>query len=175
MEEADRRQFVADVGVLAELGLAVDDLADPDMRKLVIEREHPELQGALDEDAGEIDLGHGPINPRLHLAMHEIVANQLWDDSPPEVWDAAVRLRDGGYDRHEILHMLMRTASTQVWTTLHEEQPYDRDRHIAELRALPHSWERERTELTHAAQHDDARRKARQRARAARRRNRRPK
>ena len=31
------------------------------------------------------------MNPRLHLKMHEIVATQLWDDSPPEVWDTAAR------------------------------------------------------------------------------------
>ena len=114
------------------------------------------------------------MNPRLHLAMHEVVATQLWDDSPPEVWDTAVRLSDAGYERHEILHMLGRLVSDLVWEALHDERPYDRERHVAALQALPGSWERERTTKTAIRRHDDARKKARWAARAARQRNRRP-
>jgi hypothetical protein len=167
---ADRRRFIADAGVLAELGLTVDDLSDPDVRALAIEREHPEFGEALEKGDEEVDLGHGPINVRLHLTMHEIVATQLWDDAPPEVWETAERLREAGYERHEILHMLMRSASNQVWAALHDEQPYDRDRHIAELHALPGSWERERAELTSESHHDRARRAGRRRSRSPRRR-----
>ena len=114
------------------------------------------------------------MNPGLHLAMHEIVATQLWDDSPPEVWDTAARLLDAGYERHEILHMLGRLVSDQVWEALHDERPYDRERHVAALQALPGSWERERTTKTAIRRHDDARKRARRAARAARQRNRRP-
>ena len=32
------------------------------------------------------------------IAMRQVVATQLWDDWPPEVWDAAQRLRDAGYE-----------------------------------------------------------------------------
>jgi Domain of unknown function (DUF1841) len=173
-DDADRRQFVADPEMLAELELALEDLGDRDTRMLVIGHEHPELQEAIEQGAEEVDLGHGPINPRLHLTLHEVIATQLWDHDPPEVWETAARLREAGYERHEILHMLMRPMSNQVWAALHDEQPYDRDRHVEELRALPGSWEREGLKLTHAARHDDRRRKTRQRARAARRRNRRP-
>jgi len=174
LAENDRRRFVADAGVLSELGLRLEDLADPDMRSLVIGHEHPEFEQALQEGHDEIDTGHGPMNPRLHLAMHEIVATQLWDNSPPEVWETAVRLSDAGYDRHEILHMLGRPVSEQVWAALHDERPYDRDAHIAALRSLPDSWERERKTLTAEQRHADARKRDRRQARAARRRNRRP-
>jgi hypothetical protein len=172
--ELDRRRFVADADVLAELGVGEGELGDPEMRALVVRHEHPEFDEALREARGEIDLGGGPINPRLHLAMHEIVATQLWDDSPPEVWETAVRLLDAGYERHEILHMLGRPASDQIWAALHDERAYDRDRHLAALRALPGSWERERTTLTATKRHHDARKQGRQQARAARKRNRRP-
>jgi hypothetical protein len=77
----------------------------------VIRHEHPEFVDALEDDLDEIDLGYGPLNPRLHLAMHEIVATQLWDGDPPEVWETAVRLRDAEYERHEVLHMLGRPVS----------------------------------------------------------------
>ena len=172
--EDQRRRFVADPDVLAELGVAIEQLSDRDMRSLVIRHEHPEFEEALEEGRREIEGPGGPMNPRLHLAMHEIVATQLWDDSPPEVWDTAMRLLEEGYERHEILHMLGRLVSDQVWEALHEERSYDRERHVAALRALPGSWERERTAKTAAGRHDDARRQARRAARAARRRNRRP-
>jgi hypothetical protein len=172
--EIDRKQFVGDPDVLAALGVTVEELGDPDMRSLVIQHEHPEFEDALEKGLDEVDIGGRPINPRLHLAMHEIVATQLWDDSPSEVWDTAVRLLDAGYDRHEILHMLSRPVSDQVWGALHDEQPYDRERHVAALGAFLGSWDRERATRTLTERHDDARKQARRKARAARRRNRRP-
>lgn len=165
---------MADPDVLAGLELSVDDLADPDLRSYVIRHEHPEFEDALEDDVGEIDLGYGPINPRLHLTMHEIVATQLWDGEPPEVWETAVRLGAAGYERHEILHMLSRPVSDQVWAALRDQAPYDKARHVAALRALPGTWERERSALAATKRHDDERKAARRNARAARRRNRRP-
>lgn len=174
-DAGERRRFVADSEVLAALDMSVADLADPDARSLVIRYEHPEFEDALDDDLDEIDLGYGPINPRLHLAMHEIVAAQLWDGDPPEVWETAVRLRDANYDRHEILHMLGRPVTDQIWAAWHDNQPYDRARHVAALRALPGSWERERVAQSATEKHESARKQARRAARTARRRNRRPK
>jgi Domain of unknown function (DUF1841) len=174
-DQGQRRRFVADPDVLAALDMSLTDLADPDARSIVIRHEHPEFEDALNDDLEEIDLGYGPINPRLHLAMHEIVATQLWEGDPSEVWDTAVRLRDAGYERHEIFHMLGRPVTDQIWSAWHDHQPYDRARHVAALRALPASWERERTALSASKRHDDARKQARRDARAARRRNRRPK
>jgi hypothetical protein len=172
--EEGRRLFIADPGALEELGLTNDQLADPDVRSTVIRCEHPEFAQALEDGRREVELGDGPMNPRLHLAMHEVVATQLWDDSPPEVWDTAARLLKAGYKRQEILHMLAGPVVDQVWGAVHDERPYDRERHLRALRALPGSWERERTTTTAAKRHDDARKQARRAAQAARRANRRP-
>jgi hypothetical protein len=172
--EVDRRRFVADPDALAALDLRFEQLSDPDVRSVMIRHEHPEFEEALKEGRGEIEVGDGPMNPRLHLKLHEIVATQLWDDSPPEVWHTAVRLLAAGYGRHEILHMLAAPVVDQIWGALHDERPYDRERHVAALRALPGSWERERTTRTSARRHDAARKQARRTARAARQRNRRP-
>ncbi len=172
--EMDRKQFVGDADVLAALGVTVEELADPDVRSVVIRHEHPEFEEAVKEHLYEIDLGDGPMNPRLHLAIHEVVATQLWDNSPPEVWETAARLLDAGYERHEILHMLSRPVADQVCGALRDEQPYDEERHIAALRALPGSWEQERSTRTSTRRHNDTRKQARRSAQAARRRNRRP-
>lgn len=172
--EAERRRFVADPDALGAVGVTFEQLSDPDVRAVVIAHEHPEFEQALNDGWREIEGVDGPMNPRLHLVMHEVVATQLWDDSPSEVWDTAVRLSDAGYERHEILHMLGRPVSDLVWEALHDERPYDRERHVAALQALPGSWERERMTRTAIRRHDDARKKARWAARVARQRNRRP-
>ena len=175
LDEAERRRFVADPDVLAALEMRVSDLADPDARSFVIRHEHPEFEAALNEDLDEVDVGYGRINPRLHLAMHEVVATQLWDDDPPEVWETAMRLRHAGYERHEILHMLGRPVTDQIRAALHDHRPYDSARHVAALQALPGSWERERVALSATKKHEASRKQARRAARNARRGNRRPK
>ena len=172
--EGDRRRFVADPDAVAALGLTFEQLSDPDVRAVVIRHEHPEFEEALKEDRREIEGSDGPMNPRLHLKLHEVVATQLWDDSPPGAWDTAVRLLDAGYERHEIVHMLARPVSDQIWAALHDQRPYDREQHAAALNALPGTWERERVTRTATRRHQDARAQARRAARAARRRNRRP-
>jgi hypothetical protein len=136
-DEDDRRRFVADPDALAALGLKIEQLSDPDVRSVVIRHEHPEFEEALTEGRREIEGSDGPMSPRLHLTMHEIVATQLWEDWPPEVWDTAVRLRDAGYKRHEILHMLARPVSEQIWGALHDEPPHDHERHVAALKGAP--------------------------------------
>jgi len=73
------------------------------------------------------------------------VANQLWDDDPPEAWQTAQRLSEAGYERHEIFHMLGSALVPQLWRVLHEGKPTDRDQYRAALAALPGSWERTRT------------------------------
>jgi hypothetical protein len=110
------------------------DPNDPDERSILIEGEHPEYHEALDDPAfdGEID----GVNPRLHLAMHEIVANQLWDNEPPEVWETARRLRDLGHDRHDILHAIGELVVDQLHAVLTAQQPFDVDQYRAALDKL---------------------------------------
>jgi hypothetical protein len=173
-DERDRRLAFA-VPPIAEPDEATQHLdpADPDERALLIRAAHPEL----DTDAETVLVDGGEMNPRLHLTIHEIVATQLVDDDPPEVWATAQRLRELGYGRHEILHMLGAAMAPQLWATLRDQREYDPDEHRAALDALPESWERARpggpsppaARASHAA---DAKRR-RKAERAARRRNRR--
>jgi Domain of unknown function (DUF1841) len=125
---------------LDDLDTSLLDLADPDDRALLIRAAHPEL----DTDEETMVIGGSEINPRLHLTLHEIVATQLAEDDPPEVWATAKRLHDLGYGRHEILHMLGAVMSTQIWEALHNQREYDPDEHRAALADLPESWERQR-------------------------------
>ncbi len=108
---------------------------DEDDRSLLIMAAHPDVD--FEEETDE-------FNPRLHLALHEIVAKQLIDLEPPETWETAQRLERAGYHQHEILHMLGSAISGEIWHALQGDRPPDRDAHLAALAALPDSWERQR-------------------------------
>jgi hypothetical protein len=149
------------------------DPADADDRALLIAAAHPEL----DTEAETALVEGREINPGLHLTIHEIIATQIVDDDPPEVWATARRLRKLGYGRHEVLHMLGAAMSPQLWDALQNQREYDLEAHRAALAALPESWERARPggpapPAARAAHAVDAK-KRRKAERAARRRNRR--
>ena len=107
-------------------------------RSVAIRADHPELDEALADGRDHVTVAGEPMNIRLHLAMHEVVAKQLADE-PPEVYETAGRLLDAGYHRHQILHLLARPMASQIHAALTDKQPYDHARHVAALRALPAS------------------------------------
>ena len=162
-ESAERRAFACDQKVLDSLSLTLDDLDDPDTRAFVIRAEHPDIDDALRAGRDMVEMEGMPVNARLHLTMYEVVGGQLWDNEPPETWETAQRLSERGYDRHEILHMLASTMTHQIWTALHEGEEPDPSRHVAALRALPGSWERERAARAAERRHAEAHRSARHR------------
>lgn len=132
----ERRTFV-----MPHRGATIDgeefdrlDPADPDERSLLIEGEHPEFQKYLADPSwsGEID----GMNPRFHLTMHEVIANQLWDDEPPEAWLAAKRLRGQGMERHDVLHELARVMVEHMRPTMVRGEPFDDDAYRRALAGL---------------------------------------
>jgi hypothetical protein len=132
-DEAERRAFAMPY-VDARIG--DEDFRDlnpdsEDDRSLLIEGEHPEYQ-VDPEFEGEID----GVDPRLHLAMHQIVTNQLWHNDPPEVWQAARRLRDLGMGRHDILHAIGELNVTHLHAALTTHELFDLERYRAELDQL---------------------------------------
>jgi len=129
-------------GTLGDMDLGCLDPAKADDRYFLILAEHPEFQHAIEREVEEVEVGGVRLNPRLHLAVHELIANQLWEGNPPEVWATALRLRELGYERHDILHMLGSVALEQLWDMVCEGRPYDRDRYVVALAGLPESWER---------------------------------
>jgi len=63
----------------------------------------------------EVGIGGKPVSPRLHLSMHKIVANQLWDDEPPQTRQTARRLLALGDERNDVPHMLGSVVAGEVW------------------------------------------------------------
>ena len=134
-------------GQLDGIELGFLDPDDEHDRSVLILAEHPELRSAIESGREQIHHHGRAVNPALHLAMHEIVSNQLLANEPPEMWGTAKRLMDAGYDRHEVLHMLASVVSDDVYSALHDNQPPDPARTRAALAALPGSWEDQRAEI----------------------------
>lgn len=127
------------------------DPADPDERGLLIQGEHPEYHAALADPTwdGEID----GVSPRLHLTMHEVIANQLWANDPPEVWQAARRLRERGMDRHDVLHELIGVMAKYMHPTLVRAEPFDSDAYRRALIALGRDMVAAAPRLSHRTYH----------------------
>jgi hypothetical protein len=134
-------------GEYDDIELSLLDRDDEDDRRLLIQAEHPEFHRALASGQREVHVGGVTVNPVLHIAMHEIVANQVWANEPPEMWQTVVRLLDAGYERHEVLHMLASVVSGEVFEALRDQTPHEIERVRAALAELPGSWERQRAAI----------------------------
>ena len=131
-------------GVVDGIDLAVLDPAAPDDRSLLIRCEHLEFAEALDSGLDEIVVAGQVMNPHLHLTIHEVVANQVWEGDPPEVTETARRLDRSGYDRHEVFHMIGSVMSEEMWLVMRHHQQADLGQIKRKLAALPGSWESQR-------------------------------
>ncbi|BCJ39331.1 hypothetical protein Athai_68340 [Actinocatenispora thailandica] len=119
-EALDRRMFALPATVIELDGQEIElDPADPDDRRLLIVAEH----------------GGDPDGSDPHVTLHEVVAEQLWQDEPPQAWQAARRLLDAGGDRMDILHTLGEIALRHLAQSLGGAE-YDTTAHAAELDAL---------------------------------------
>jgi hypothetical protein len=143
-DETARRAFAVPParGVLGEIDLALLDPADRDERRILIEAEHPEFADSLDRDEEFVIIDGEEVDPRLHLTLHEIIVEQLWEDDPPEAWGTAQRLTAAGYERHEILHMLGSAFVPQLWRAMAKSETSDKEEYLSALSRLPRSWER---------------------------------
>jgi hypothetical protein len=128
------------------IDLSLLDPTDEDDRHLLVLADHPEFQDAIRAEQDEVWIGHNAVNPRMHLTLHEIVANQVINDDPTLVWQTMRRLAGIGYERGEVLHMVASANSAQIWRAMTSEQPLDPADFVDALNALPGSWEAQRGE-----------------------------
>ncbi len=136
-DEAARRAWAMPpaLGKFQGIDLALLDPADPDDRSILVEAEHRQFARVLQRHE-DVALNGETVNPRLHLALHEMVANQLWDGEPPETWAAVQRLLGQGLDRHDALHVIMRAVSDIVFAALNKPREDQTDELRAALDAI---------------------------------------
>lgn len=138
---ADRRSWAMPSGHGIYRGLDVEmlDRDDEDELALLIEAEHADLADALRGD-DDMTIDGEPFNPRLHIAMHQVVANQLLADDPPETWHAVQRLAGLGYDWHNVMHMISALVVEDVHRAMTEQRPFDAGDYARRLNGLPGDW-----------------------------------
>jgi hypothetical protein len=115
------------------------DPGDEDEGRFLIEAQHLAFADALRSDEDVIVDGE-PVNPRLHVAMHQVVANQLLSDDPPETWHTVQRLAGMGYDWHNIMHMIASLVTEDVYRALNEHRYHDPASYARRLNELPGDW-----------------------------------
>lgn len=102
MDERERRVkwlFKPRPDVLEDIDVTLLDIDDEDDRRLLIASEHPRFWKAIEDRDPEVNIGGELVNGELHLAMHQVVANRILADAPPEFWQSAQRLTRHGYRR----------------------------------------------------------------------------
>jgi len=140
-EAGDRRSWAVPRahGTYQGLDLELLDPGDEDDRALLIEALHPEFAGALHGE-DDVIIGGETVNPRLHVAMHQVVANQLLAGDPPQTWQAVQRLAGLGYDWHNIMHMIASLVTEDVYGALNEHRQPDPAAYARRLSELPGDW-----------------------------------
>ena len=126
-------------GTYRGLDLELLDPSDEDELTFLIEAQHTEFQDALRSDE-EMVLGGEPFSPRLHVTMHQIVANQLLADDPPQTWQTVQRLAGLGYDWHNITHMIAALVSDDLYHAMNEHRLFDPGDYARRLNELPGDW-----------------------------------
>jgi Domain of unknown function (DUF1841) len=140
-EPGDRRSWAipAGHGTYSELDLELLNPDDEDELTFLMEAQHPEWEEALDQHE-EVIINGEPVNPRLHVTMHVVVANQLLADDPPETWQTVQRLAGLGYDWHNIMHMISALVAEDFHRAMTEKRAFDREDYARRLKALPGDW-----------------------------------
>lgn len=140
MDDRERRikwLFRPREDVLEGIDVSLLDPEDEDDRRLLIAAEHPLFWKAIEEGMPDVDVGGETVNPELHLAVHQVVANRILDDVPPEFWQTAQRLTHKGYRRHDVLHMLASVVSNELYAALTEQPAISDDDIRSALWRLP--------------------------------------
>jgi hypothetical protein len=90
------------------------DPAEQDDRAELIRLAHPELANTIDAGDQVVVIDGEAGNPRMHLLMHEIVAERLLHDDPPDDWLAFEALLERGVDAHEAQHAVGRRLREEL-------------------------------------------------------------
>jgi hypothetical protein len=112
---------------------AGEELPGEDQSMAQAMAEHPEYHAIFAQGAAGPDEVNGQ-SPWLHVSMHSVVKQQR--QLIPEVDAAITRLKLRGLTEHEAEHRVAELVTRQIWSMLHDKQPYDQEQYLEQLRAL---------------------------------------
>ena len=70
-------------------------------------------------------------------AMVEVIENQIRDNDPPETKRTLKRLMALGESKENAIRHIASVLSVEIFETLKNQTPYDENRYIKNLKALP--------------------------------------
>lgn len=73
----------------------------------------------------------------LRAQILEVVENQLRDGDPPETSETLARLMKEGHTEDDAKRLIGCVVTAEIFDVLREGRPYDRDRFVTALAALP--------------------------------------
>lgn len=77
-------------------------------------------------------------------AIVEVIENQLAENNPPETKQTLERLNKGGESRENAIRYIACALSVEIYGALNNNEPYNNERYINNLKALPElPWENE--------------------------------
>jgi hypothetical protein len=124
-------------GIYRGLDMEMVDPYDHNERMFLLEALHPEMEDGLERDEDMKGPDGQPINPALHVTLHQAIADQLLADEPPETWQTVQRLAALGYDWHDVMHLIMGAVTETVGKIVAEKRPFDRADYVRRLAELP--------------------------------------
>ncbi len=126
-ETLERRMFAVP-SLSTEIGDEEVDLdpTDPEQRRLLVIGEHPEYHESLAEETFDGEEAQ-------RLALKTSLVDQLWDNEPAEVWQAARRLQEADLDRDEIFDRLAEVLESQL---REDTLDYDAEGYLEALRRI---------------------------------------
>ena len=121
------------------MDLELLDPGDDDELGFLLEALH---QDGRDGPGGKRDLAAmgESADPRLHVAMHQIVARQILAGDPPQTWQTVQRLAGLGYGWHVIMHMIAGLVAEDVYAAMAEHRQPDPEGYARRLDQLPAGW-----------------------------------
>jgi len=83
-------------------------------------------------------------SPFAHVAIHQIVANQIANRDPSQTAETAEALMQAGYTRHEAIHAIGAILAQEMFEILRDKRPFDEAGYVEALRDLAESAKRPR-------------------------------
>lgn len=76
-------------------------------------------------------------NPYLGEVVIQVVQNQLRANDPPETKQTHERLIKEGHSEEDVMKLLGCVVAAEIFHILKHNKPFDRDRYVKMLNALP--------------------------------------
>lgn len=106
----------------------IDKLSDEDYKLLVIMQGHEQFHDQFDNADALAEYEYDPeteVNPFLHIAIHQMVEDQIASNEPMEASLFLEAMEDKGHSRHDILHLISMILIQITCHTLLKQKPFD--------------------------------------------------